>query len=1195
MKARDKHDWQLRVAITSLSIIVSFTKPLAAQMTTSTWLNTGGGNWTDATSWSNSVVPNDSAFFSVGSGYSVTQNANVTLGTLRLWVPSGSYAVPAGQWLFVTNAGGVAGNVNNGLSLTHPSTMTLLIHGGQVTNSGFHLGGGAQIVITNGGVLYTRNMGQTRIERNGALTLYDGIWDHVPHLEVAFDGTIGGAVANVNLVGGSALFRGNLVIGARETGIVTINGASVTNWGDLIVGARAPTFYGSATGQLNLASGLLLHMRSLLVGDTDYDSTNRSLFMLTGGEYRNTTNANGAMVIGNRSTGALHIAAGSFVATNGIVLRIGTNGHPRGVGYVTNSGGIMRLGSADVRNGRWVIEGGTVLVDSTLLVTNTAGSLQFTSGLLAVGSMNISNGSVLTIGGGAMPAILGLGGNATFVDGLVLSSANSAIVVSNSGATAHRLIGNLSGSGSLLKLGSGWAILDGINTYSGGTTSQVGILEAVNAMALPGYNIPGGVRVSAGATVAVMAGGTGQWTPTEVDSLLANVSAAAGSFLGFDIPSNAFTYGSTIAGTYGLVKLGPGTLTLSGVNTYSGPTFVRNGILRLDASDSLPTAGNLVLGSTNVLATGGTFDLNGHNQRVGRLFGVTVTNSNATATNHVINLAPGRELAVVSSSADRFVQVQMGAHLALSGGGRLALTNTAGTVLLWGLNSADLVNFRGLDASGLSEIHADVSSIVVGFDPSSGETQSSRQAVLILASTNTIRAATLTLGQSPRDGAVRGRLLLGATNRLNVSALRIGYDKSSGWLLFRDDVMTPSVWISGRNPGERVNISQGAFLSLNSGTQPHGYFLATNEGSSVNIYADSWMLGTLGTNASGAVAGGRGTTVIREGNLDVNMLLIGRSLPTVTVGSGLGWFTLLGGTMLINSNIVLAQRLGGGDNIAGTLTLSGGVTTVFGNIMDGGGTSTLILDGGTLDMQNNSIGSLANPIDTLTLASGVLRNVGQINGGGGWAKTGSGTLIMQGTHGYTGALNVESGTLQYNATYTGGGLITVQNTAMLSGTGSVAGIYVASGGTLSPGVSPGALRASGNVTFEPGSIFAVEILGTLSGQYDQLLMSASAMLTLGDATLSVTAPDPLPYGHVFPIISGWGTLAPSTFAALPDGTTFIADANTFQINYGTLSGYNDDVTLMVIPEPTTLGLLSAVSIVLFLRRRLLKMVWTSPL
>lgn len=195
-------------------------------------------------------------------------------------------------------------------------------------------------------------------------------------------------------------------------------------------------------------------------------------------------------------------------------------------------------------------------------------------------------------------------------------------------------------------------------------------------------------------------------------------------------------------------------------------------------------------------------------------------------------------------------------------------------------------------------------------------------------------------------------------------------------------------------------------------------------------------------------------------------------------------------------------------------------------------------------------------------------------------------MTLEGTHSYGGTLTVQGGTLLYNGTYTGSGLISVQNSATLGGTGSVAGVYVASGGALSPGLSPGVLTTSGDVTFEPGSSFEVELLGTLSGQYDQLLMAGTAALTLGGATLSVTAPNPLPYGTVFPIISGWGSIDSSTFATLADGDAFVAGANAFQINYGTLSGYSDDVTLTVIPEPTTLGLLGVLGLAVLLRRRL---------
>ena len=67
----------------------------------------------------------------------------------------------------------------------------------------------------------------------------------------------------------------------------------------------------------------------------------------------------------------------------------------------------------------------------------------------------------------------------------------------------------------------------------------------------------------------------------------------------------------------GLSKTGPGTLTLSGANTYAGPTAVQNGTLQLAGGvNRLPIGTTLTLGSG---ATGGILDLNNQNQQVAGL------------------------------------------------------------------------------------------------------------------------------------------------------------------------------------------------------------------------------------------------------------------------------------------------------------------------------------------------------------------------------------------------------------------------------------------------------------------------------------------------------------------------------------------------------------------------------------------------
>ena len=99
----------------------------------------------------------------------------------------------------------------------------------------------------------------------------------------------------------------------------------------------------------------------------------------------------------------------------------------------------------------------------------------------------------------------------------------------------------MSGTGSLTKLGAGTLTLSGINQYTGGTTI-----------------IAGTSRGNAG-------------------SLQGNITNNAAVL--FDQAGDG-TYAGAMSGTGSLTKLGAGTLTLSGINQYTGGTNVNAGTLR---------------------------------------------------------------------------------------------------------------------------------------------------------------------------------------------------------------------------------------------------------------------------------------------------------------------------------------------------------------------------------------------------------------------------------------------------------------------------------------------------------------------------------------------------------------------------------------------------------------------------------------
>ncbi|MFM7072990.1 MAG: autotransporter-associated beta strand repeat-containing protein [Planctomycetota bacterium] len=136
----------------------------------------------------------------------------------------------------------------------------------------------------------------------------------------------------------------------------------------------------------------------------------------------------------------------------------------------------------------------------------------------------------------------------------------------------------------------------------------------------------------------------------------------------------------------------------------------------------------------------------------------------------------------------------------------------------------------------------------------------------------------------------------------------------------------------------------------------------------------------------------------------------------------------------------------------------------------------------------------------------------------------------------------------------------------LTGSGALTQpLFVATGGTMSPGSSPGVIQV-GNTSYASGVTVTFDVWGSSPGTgYDQLIVTGS--VALGNATLAIDLRYTPTVGETFLLIDNDGTDAISgTFAGMPEGMVFTVvngtDSATFQITYQGNTG--NDVVLTAI-------------------------------
>ena len=287
----------------------------------------------------------------------------------------------------------------------------------------------------------------------------------------------------------------------------------------------------------------------------------------------------------------------------------------------------------------------------------------------------------------------------------------------------------------------------------------------------------------------------------------------------------------------------------------------------------------------------------------------------------------------------------------------------------------------------------------------------------------------------------------------------------------------------------------------------------------------------------------------------IDVLFVPASDQTVVTANG-GTNGGLGGTILIedSADIPLPQFQVFGNGVL-DLTNVTDPTMPIGSLA---GDGIVLLAGHTLSIGNN---------DLSTTFSGVIQDSGAL------IKAGTGTLILSGANTHTGGTTVSAGILiasNRSGSATGTGSVNV-SAGTLSGKGIIQGAVTlgtgnGAGAVLGPSVGsnqPARLTLKKTLTFKADSNYTYK-LNTNNARADQVIAKGVTIESGAQFDFQAVANKRLTSGTVFTAISNTSANPISgTFANLPDGSTFTAGRNNFQVSYS--GGDGNELTLTVVP------------------------------
>ncbi len=1014
-------------------------------------------------------------------------------------------------------------------------------------------GGTAASLTAAGAALDLNNNSQTLSSLSGVAGTSLALGSATLTFGDATNTTFAGVISGTPAPGANSLVKegqGDVIL----SGANTYTGNTLISSGSLVLGNA--TALGDTAGTTTVASGATLDLNGQTIGET--------LNIAGTGE------ANSGVLINSSltpaaTTGSITLSGDSSIGGAGPLALNGMIGGNFGLTKIGT--GATTLAGNNTYTGLTTVSGGTLILgNAAALGTTGAGTTVASGAVVDLNGQSVSEALTLSgTGIGGTGALINSQPAAATVSGPVTLAANTSI----GGANPITLSGGVSGGFALSKVGAGTLILSGPSTYTGPTTVEAGTLHLAQrvafANAVTANWTPANLIVRSGAALGLNVGGAGEFTAADLDLLLPLGTATGGfqnnSTVRLDTTNAAggnFAYGGVIANTNGganvrnLEKVGPGTLTLSGANTYTGTTTISAGTLSATGVGSLPSR------TAVTIATGATLDLAGSAQTIASLSGVAGSN---------VTLGAGI-LTVGDDASTTFAGNMTGAGgLTKQGAGTLTLTGantyTGRTTVNRGVLAVDLVSslnpvlnessqlvlgggtFRLIGQPGQQTEQRLNGVLVTGGGASVVEvTNNGIGTILNLTGPTSTAGFSRALGQGTVDfRATTGTLGIGA-NTANIAIFQPN-NSSTGII------------------GPWATVNNGADFAVRDGS---GFMVAyTGYQQSVNAFGSTILEGTNNNVRITGTGGG------------ANLLLAGAAATNInTLQQNTGTAATV--------DITAAQTLRVGSTTAPTTGLNGnGVGGFFiaptranltiGNVVNQG----IVTAGGTA---TNIPGEVI--LGNFSTA-GELRVNSVIANNGTAAvivtKAGGGTASVHGTNTYTGGTNIDAGTLLVNGSIAG-------STAIVRGGGTLGGIgtvgatntLVQAGGTLSPGgvtagTALGTLNTN-NLSLNDDSIFKFDIAGP--GSSDRVNVTGSVTLgslstgpTLVASFLNNYAVQP---GDTFTLILNDGNASDPVIGMFAQGTSYTQGAVTFEIKYNGGDG-NDVTALVMIPEPTSAGLL----------------------